>query len=93
MILCGLWHSVSVLGIAWGAGLGGMMVVEHWLAKARLRQTAPPAWQSGRAFKTLGAALMFEVGYADSTEFLHPAFHAVRGGRPSVFCARRLAAP
>lgn len=59
MILCGLWHSVSVLGIAWGAGLGGMMVVEHWLAKARLRQTAPPAWQSGRAFKTLGAALMF----------------------------------
>ena len=59
MILCGLWHSVSVLGLAWGAGLGGMMVVEHWLAKARLRQASPPVWQSGRAFKTLGAALMF----------------------------------
>lgn len=29
----------------------------------------------------IGAALLFEVGYADSTVFLHPAFHAVRGGR------------
>lgn len=29
----------------------------------------------------IGADLLFEVGYADATVFLHPAFHALRGGR------------
>lgn len=38
MIWCGLWHSFGPLGLAWGAGLGAMMVVEHWLNRWRIRR-------------------------------------------------------
>lgn len=61
MIICGLWHSVSVLGLAWGAGLGGMMIVEHWLTRARMRRAAPPAWVNSAVIKSLGAAGIFLV--------------------------------
>ncbi len=46
MIGCGLWHSVSLFGIIWGAGLGGLLLIEHAWNRVRLRRQWPdlPAW-------------------------------------------------
>lgn len=59
MVVCGLWHSVSAAGVLWGAALGGMMVLEHWIARDRIRGSGGPAWLAHPALKPLGAAGMF----------------------------------
>lgn len=49
MMWCGLWHSFGPLGLAWGAGLGGMMLAEHGLNRWRIRR--------GRAWPELPARI------------------------------------
>jgi D-alanyl-lipoteichoic acid acyltransferase DltB (MBOAT superfamily) len=46
MIGCGLWHSVSLFGVLWGAGLGALLLVEHAWNRARIRHKWPdlPRW-------------------------------------------------
>ncbi|MCS7061762.1 MAG: MBOAT family O-acyltransferase [Anaerolineae bacterium] len=46
MIGCGLWHSVSLFGVLWGAGLGALLLIEHLWNRTRIRRNWPdaPAW-------------------------------------------------
>lgn len=46
MIGCGLWHSVSLFGVLWGAGLGALLLIEHAWNRARIRRNWPdlPRW-------------------------------------------------
>ena len=49
MIACGLWHSVSLPGAAWGLGLGLLLVLEHAWNRQRIRRgwpDLPPALRS-----------------------------------------------
>lgn len=49
MTACGLWHSVSLLGAAWGLGLGLLLVIEHGWNRLRIRHgwpEVPPALRS-----------------------------------------------
>jgi D-alanyl-lipoteichoic acid acyltransferase DltB (MBOAT superfamily) len=41
MIACGLWHSVSLPGAAWGLGLGLLLVLEHAWNRQRIRRGWP----------------------------------------------------
>lgn len=46
MIACGLWHSISLYGLLWGAGLGLLLLAEHGWNRLRIYRGAPelPAW-------------------------------------------------
>ncbi len=41
MVICGLWHSVSLWGAAWGAGLGALLLIEHGWNRMRIRRNWP----------------------------------------------------
>jgi D-alanyl-lipoteichoic acid acyltransferase DltB (MBOAT superfamily) len=41
MTACGLWHSVSFFGAAWGAGLGVLLLIEHAWNRMRIRHDWP----------------------------------------------------
>ena len=41
MTACGLWHSVSLFGAAWGFGLGLLLIVEHGYNKLRIKRDWP----------------------------------------------------
>ena len=69
MLFCGLWHSVSALGAAWGLVLGGMLVTEHWWTRARIKrivrlQQLPWPVRSAFWLLTFSVAQMAQVPYA-----------------------------
>jgi alginate O-acetyltransferase complex protein AlgI len=41
MVVCGLWHSVSLWGAGWGAGLGALLLIEHGWNRMRIRRNWP----------------------------------------------------
>lgn len=41
MIACGLWHSISIYGLLWGAGLGLLLIAEHGWNRLRIYRGVP----------------------------------------------------
>ncbi|GIV83253.1 MAG: hypothetical protein KatS3mg052_0260 [Candidatus Roseilinea sp.] len=80
MTACGLWHSVSVFGAAWGLGLGAILLAEHGWNRLRIRRgwsDAPPLLRSvlllcAVAFVNLA---LTPYGYAaQSAKYLYPLY-------------------
>jgi D-alanyl-lipoteichoic acid acyltransferase DltB (MBOAT superfamily) len=72
LIACGLWHSVSLFGAAWGAGLGLLLIVEHGWNRMRIRRGWPevPALARSAAILcgvSLVNLLLTPYGYAAQT--------------------------
>jgi D-alanyl-lipoteichoic acid acyltransferase DltB (MBOAT superfamily) len=72
MTACGLWHSVSVFGTAWGAGLGLLLLIEHGWNRMRIRHGWPEIPAPVRGIAILcGVALvnlaLTPYGYAAQT--------------------------
>jgi D-alanyl-lipoteichoic acid acyltransferase DltB (MBOAT superfamily) len=80
MIACGLWHSVSVFGAAWGAGLGLMLLIEHGWNRMRIRRGWPEIPRPARAVAILCGVslvnlLLTPYGYAAQTaRLLYPPY-------------------
>jgi len=81
MTACGLWHSVSLFGAAWGLGLGLLLVVEHGWNRLRIRhgwpEVPPPPLRSVLllcAISLINLALT-PYGYtAQSARYLYPLY-------------------
>lgn len=80
MMAVGLWHSVSLFGVAWGFGLGLLLLIEHAWNRGRIRHgwpEVPPVLRSvlllcAIAFTNL---LLTPYGYtAQSAKYLYPLF-------------------
>ncbi len=80
MIVCGLWHSVSLFGVLWGAGLGLMLLAEHGWNRGRIRRNWPelPApLRQGLLLAGLSLVNLFLTPYAYDPGFgryLYPLF-------------------
>ncbi len=67
MTCCGLWHSVSVFGLIWGAGIGLLLALEHLWTRWRVRRDLPdlPVWaRRGLIFLSLAAINLSLSPYA-----------------------------
>jgi|GEM_PF-3533794 alginate O-acetyltransferase complex protein AlgI len=80
MTACGLWHSVSLLGAAWGAGLGLLLVLEHAWNRQRIRRgwpDLPPALRSVLllcALSLVNLALTPYAYAAQSAQYFYPLY-------------------
>ncbi len=80
MTACGLWHSVSVFGAAWGFGLGLILVAEHGWNRLRIRHGWPDAPPLLRSALLLCAVALVNLaltpyGYtAQSAKYLYPLY-------------------
>jgi hypothetical protein len=78
MVACGLWHSVSLFGAAWGAGLGALLLLEHGWNRMRIRHNWPEIPAPARTALLLCAIslvnlLLTPYGYsAEFGAFLYP---------------------
>jgi D-alanyl-lipoteichoic acid acyltransferase DltB (MBOAT superfamily) len=80
MTACGLWHSVSLFGAAWGLSLGLLLVIEHGWNRLRIRHgwpEVPPPLRSALllcAISFINLALT-PYGYtAQSARYLYPLY-------------------
>jgi D-alanyl-lipoteichoic acid acyltransferase DltB (MBOAT superfamily) len=86
MTACGLWHSVSFFGAAWGAGLGVLLLIEHAWNRMRIRHDWPEVPAPIRSVAILcGVALvnlaLTPYGYAAQTaRALYPLWWLGLGG-------------
>lgn len=80
MTACGLWHSVSLFGAAWGLGLGLLLVIEHGWNRMRIRRGWPEAPPVLRSVLLLCAVSCVNLaltpyGYtAQSAKYLYPLY-------------------
>ncbi|MCS6848672.1 MAG: MBOAT family O-acyltransferase [Anaerolineae bacterium] len=80
MTACGLWHSVSLFGAAWGFGLGLLLVIEHGWNRLRIRHGWPEAPPVLRSVLLLCAVAFVNLaltpyGYtAQSAKYLYPLY-------------------
>ena len=78
MTACGLWHSVSFFGAAWGFGLGLLLIIEHGYNRMRIHHDWPEVPPLLRAVLLLcGVALvnlaLTPYGYtAQTAKYLYP---------------------
>jgi alginate O-acetyltransferase complex protein AlgI len=61
MVVCGLWHSVSFFGAAWGAGLGALLLMEHGWNRMRIRRNWPEIPAPARAALLLCAIALVNL--------------------------------
>jgi D-alanyl-lipoteichoic acid acyltransferase DltB (MBOAT superfamily) len=80
MTVCGLWHSISMFGAAWGFGLGLLLLIEHAWNRMRIRRNWPEVPSPVRtALLMCGAAFvnlaLTPYGYtAESAKYLYPLY-------------------
>ena len=80
MTACGLWHSVSLFGAAWGMGLGLLLIVEHGYNKLRIKRDWPDVPPLVRASLVLGGVALVNLaltpyGYtAQTARLLYPLY-------------------
>jgi len=80
MTACGLWHSVSLLGAAWGIGLGLLLVLEHAWNRQRIQHgwpDLPPALRSVLllcALSLVNLALTPYAYTAQSAKYFYPLY-------------------
>ncbi len=80
MTACGLWHSVSLFGAAWGFGLGVLLVIEHGWNRLRIRRRWPEVPPLLRSALLLCAVAFVNLaltpyGYAaQSARYLYPLY-------------------
>jgi D-alanyl-lipoteichoic acid acyltransferase DltB (MBOAT superfamily) len=80
MTACGLWHSVSLFGAAWGFGLGMLLVIEHGWNRLRIRRSWPEVPPALRGMLLLCAVSFVNLaltpyGYtAQSAKYLYPLY-------------------
>lgn len=80
MTACGLWHSVSLFGAAWGFGLGLLLLIEHVWNRGRIRHGWPEIPSLVRNLALLCALslvnlLLTPYGYtAQTAKYLYPLY-------------------
>lgn len=80
MTACGLWHSVSLFGAAWGFGLGLLLLIEHVWNRGRIRHGWPEIPPLVRSLALLCALslvnlLLTPYGYtAQTAKYLYPLY-------------------
>lgn len=80
MTTCGLWHSISIFGAAWGFGLGLLLIIEHIWNRMRIKRNWPEVPPLARAALLMcGVAFvnlsLTPYGYtAASAKYLYPLY-------------------
>ena len=80
MTVCGLWHSISIFGVAWGFGLGMLLLIEHFWNRMRIRRNWPEVPPHLRAVLLMGGVALVNLsltpyGYtAASARYLYPLY-------------------